>query len=83
MKSFAVVFTYSFDCDSSVYLFDTQDEAIKFMTESYEEELRIDKEENGWNSEGYVTEDDMYAMIVNHFPDRDDITEFHIANVYI
>lgn len=83
MKSFAVVFTYSFDCDSSVYLFDTQDEAIKFMTESYEEELRIDKEENGWNSEGYVTEDDMYARIVTHFPDRDDITEFHIANVYI
>lgn len=30
MKSFAVVFTYSFDCDSSVYLFDTQDEAIVY-----------------------------------------------------
>lgn len=28
MKSFAVVFTYSFDCDSSVYLFDTQDEQL-------------------------------------------------------
>lgn len=46
IKYFAVVFTYSFDCDSSVYLFDTQEEAIKFMTESYKEELRIDKEEN-------------------------------------
>ena len=83
MKSYAVVFTYSFDTDSAVYLFDTEDAAIDYMLESYEEELRIDKEENGWDSEGYVTEDDMYARIVTHFPDRDDITEFHIANVYI
>lgn len=82
MKSFAVLFTYSFDCDSSVYLFDTQEEAIKFMTESYKEELRIDKEENEWNTEEYMAEDKMYAKIVNHFADGDDVTEFHVANVY-
>lgn len=52
------------------------------MTESYEEELRIDKEENAWNTEGYMAEDKMYAKIVNHFADGDDVTEFHVANVY-
>lgn len=82
MKPFAVVFTYSFDCDSAVYLVNTQDEAIKFMTESYEEELRIDKEENKWDTEGYMAEDKMYAKIVNHFADGNDVTEFHVANVY-
>ena len=82
MKSFAVVFTYSFDCDCSAQLFDTQDEAIKFMTESYKEELRIDKEENEWSTEGYMAKDKMYAKIVNHFADGDDITEFHVPNVY-
>lgn len=82
MKPFAVVFTYSFDCDCAVYPVDTQDEAIKFMTESYEEELRIDKEENKWDTEGYIAEDKMYAKIVNHFADGDDVTEFHVANVY-
>lgn len=65
-----------------MYLFDTQEEAIKFMTESYKEELRIDKEENEWNTEGYMAEDKMYAKIVHHFADGDDVTEFHVANVY-
>lgn len=52
------------------------------MTESYKEELRIDKEENEWNTEGYMAEDKMYAKIVNHFADGNDVTEFHVANVY-
>lgn len=83
MKSFAVVFTYSFDSDSSVYLFDTLEEAKTFMCKSYEEELRIDTEENDWISEGHIDEDGMYAKIVNHFADRDDVTEFHVASVYL
>lgn len=83
MKSFAVVFTYSFDSDSSVYLFDTQEEAITFMRKSYEEELRIDTEENDWISEGHIDEDGMYAKIVNYFADGDDVTEFRVANVYL
>ena len=31
MKTFAVVFTYSFDLDAAVYLFNTQEKAIKFI----------------------------------------------------
>lgn len=82
MKSYAVVFTYSFDTDSAVYLFDTEEKAIDYMMKSLEEELRIDQEENGWDSTGYVTEDKMHAKIITHFPSGDDVTEMHIANVY-
>ena len=82
MKSYAVVFTYSFDTDSTVYLFDTEEKAIDYMMKSLEEELRIDREENGWNSDGYVTEDKMYAEIITHYPSGDGVTEMHIANVY-
>ena len=79
MKDYAVVFTYSFDTDVAVYLL----EAREFLFKSYKEELRIDTEENGWSSEGYIQEDGMYAKITNHFQDEDDdVTEFHIANVY-
>ena len=52
------------------------------MMKSLEEELRIDKEENGWDSDSYVTEDKMYAKIITHFPSGDDVTEMRIANVY-
>jgi hypothetical protein len=82
MKSYAVVFTYSFDADSAVYLFDTEEKAIDYMMKSFEEELRIDQEENGWDSEGYVTEDKMYAKIITHYPSGDGVTEYHVANVY-
>ena len=82
MESCEVVFTYSFDTDSAVSLFATQEEAIDYMMKSLEEELRIDKEENGWDSDSYVTEDKMYAKIITHFPSGDDVTEMRIANVY-
>ena len=82
MKDYAVVFTYSFDADAAVYLFDTVLEAREFWFKSYKEELRTDTEENGWSSEGYIQEDGMYAKITNHFQDGDDVTEFHIANIY-
>ena len=29
-----------------------------------------------------MQEDEMYAKITNHFQDGDDVTEFHIANIY-
>lgn len=85
MKSFAVVFTYSFDSDCAVYLFGTFEEAQKFLTESFQEELRIDTEENGWSSKGEISEDRTYARIVNHYGNEGnepDITYYHLANVY-
>lgn len=83
MKSYAVVFTYSFDNDAAVYLFDTIEEAKDFMLKSYKEELRIDKEENGFDVDGFVMDDNTYAKIINYSKCGDcDVTEFHIANVY-
>ena len=84
MKSFAVVFTYSFDSDSSVYLFETEEEAKTFLRQTYEEELRIDAE-NGRDSEGFINEDGLYANITNSFDDGDDfteVTEIRVAKVY-
>lgn len=82
-KAFAVVFTYSFDKETPVYLFNTKDEAKKFLNESYKEELRIDSEENGWMVDGNIDEDLEYAKIVDYFPDHDDITEFRLGQVYL
>lgn len=82
MKQYAVCFTYSFDNDASVYLFDTYEEAIKFLKDAFENELRIDTEENEWDSVGEITEDSLYAKITTRFRDHENITEFHCANVY-
>ena len=84
MKSYAVIFTYSFDCDSAVYLFDTFESATKFLESSYAEELRIDSEENGWDTTGLINDEKTYAKIENYFPElnQTDITEFQIGNVY-
>ncbi len=80
--NYAVIFTYSFDEDVAVYLFDDEASAKKFLKESYEEELRIDIEENGWNSSGHINDEGNYAEIVTYFSDRTDITEMKIGNVY-
>ena len=83
MKSYAVIFTYSFDNDVAVYLFDTFEEAQEFLKGSYEEEMRIDIEENGWDTNGYIEEDCSYARIFNRFTDHTDVTTFRIGNVYL
>ena len=60
-------------------------EAKKMLREAYEEELRIDIEENGWNSEGFIDELGTYAEIKTYFDDSDmycDITKFRIGSVY-
>jgi len=82
MKSYAVIFTYSFDNEVVVYLFDTFEEAQEFLKGSYEEEMRIDIEENGWDCHGYIEEDYSYARIFNRFEDSTDVTTFRIGNVY-
>ncbi len=83
--NYAVIFTYSFDGETAVYLFATEDEAKRFLLESYLEELRIDTEENEWNSVGEISEDGWYAKIQVQFDDGDhplDITEFRIGTIY-
>ena len=84
MKNYAVIFTYSFDSEIAVYLFETFEEAKEFLKTNFELEKKIDIEENGWEdiSDFEISEDGGYAKIINHFPDRDDITEYHIGNIY-
>ena len=78
--AFAVVFTYSFSSDAAVHLFDTEAEAVEFLKTSFNEEVRIDKED-GWDVETVISNDGDYAKIICHFDDHDDITEFHLATV--
>ena len=41
---YAVIYTYSFDSDSAVYLFDDYDDAADFLEESFERELETEIE---------------------------------------
>ena len=83
--NYAVIFSYSFDDEVAVYLFETEEEAKNFLADSYKEELRIDTEENEWNSEGTISEDGWYAKIENYYGNEGsepDVTEFRIGNIY-
>ena len=80
--NYAVIFTYSFDDEVAVYLFETYDEALIFLTESYNEEMRIDIEENGWDSYGSIDENTGVAYIFTRFADHTDKTTMMIGNIY-
>ena len=82
-KSYAVVFTYSFDDDSATYLFETEEDAEKFLKDSYESELSVGIDENGWwNTYGDLMDGGRYARIVSEFADHEYVTEIHLSNVY-
>ena len=80
--NYAVIFTYSFDDETVVYLFENEESAKQFLKEAYEEELRIDTDENGWESYGDIQEDGWYAVIHTRFNDHIDKTEFRIGTIY-
>ena len=83
--NYAVIFTYSFDDEVAVYLFETEEKAKNFLISSYKEELRIDTEENEWHSEGTISKDGWYAKIENYYGDEGSepaVTEFRIGNIY-
>ena len=82
IMNYAVIFNYSFDSDVAVYLFENEEKAKEFLKGSYEEELRIDTEENGWDSRGYINSDGTYAKIETLFSDHTDKTEMRIGNIY-
>lgn len=82
MKNYAVIFEYTFDDEIPVRLFDTLDEAKKFLRDSFNEEVRIDKEENGWDTNAYIDDEGMIAAIFNRFNDRTDVTYMKIGNIY-
>ena len=78
---YAVIITYSFDWDTPVFFFETFTEAKNFLLTSAEKEFNIDSKENNWNSELIFDNDNCYAKIINHFLDRDDITEMRIGDI--
>lgn len=78
---YVVVFNYSFDHDCRAYPFEDETSAKEFLFENFNNEVRIDVEENGYDTEFSIQEDGWYAQIVNHFIDRDDITEMRIAEI--
>lgn len=83
MKKYAVVFCYSFDPECVIVSFNTESEAVKYLRKTYAKECKIDKEENGWDSVGCISTDGWCATITNHFPDRDDVTEFRVAAIHL
>jgi hypothetical protein len=81
VKSYAVVFTYSWDNDAAVYLFDTEEEAVDFLAGAYDAEVKNDVE-CGFESEYFIDSDGYYARITRYSSFGDDITEFHLGRVY-
>ncbi len=77
--------TYSFDNDSPAWIFNSKEEAITELKKQFEEEVRIDTEENGHiPGENYETEYDddwTFAQITISFENEKDITIWRIRNL--
>ena len=68
---------YSFDTDKPVVgPFSTYDDAWIAALNDAQKELNIDENENGWDSDLITYEDAGEIILVNHFYDMDDTTEF-------
>lgn len=83
---YAVVFLYSFDDDVAIYPMKTEEDAKDFLLNSYNEEMRIDIEENGWDSVGELNEDKTRATIRTYFDNGDyhcDITVMVVGQIYM
>lgn len=83
-QSVALIITYSFDGDVAVYIHPNIESAKKELKAFYEEELRIQREENEWDPIGKIEEDGLYATITTHSDafDEEDVIEYRIGNIY-
>ena len=52
---------------------------MNFLRDSFEEELRIEIQENGWNAVGHISDDGWSAKIVT---DLDDTIYFKTGIIY-
>ena len=75
---YAVVFTYSFSQDCAVYLFEMEQAAKDFLKENFDEEVRIEVQENKHSPYAYLSDDGWYGEII----DNGDSAYYHIARVY-
>ena len=76
----AVVFTYSFDTDAQVFLFLDEIEAKQFLKSCFEEEYRIEFEENEWDVEAEHEEDWSHAKITHYGNFGEDVCEYHFSH---
>lgn len=68
---------YSFDADKPVFgPFNTESEAWEAALADAQKEFNIDQNENEWNSDMSEYEEYREIVLVNHFTDRDDTTEW-------
>ena len=82
---YIVVVSYSFDTEKPVWIFDTEQEAITCIKKQFEEEKRIEIEENerelGTDFNCFIDEDGYYARIEVYFGDEVDVTEWTIGDI--
>ncbi len=83
-----VVIRYSFDRETPVLLFDTEEDAVHYIREDFQRECDIDTKENGHiignDMEVYIEDDGSYAKIINksNHPNADDaVTEWFIGTI--
>lgn len=76
---------YSFDSEVPVFLFDSEEAAIKELKSQFDEELRIQTEENGHvldaDLETDVSSDGRWASITIYYDDQKDVIEWSIGTV--
>lgn len=80
--NYVVVFNYSFDNESAAYLFGTEGKAKQFLHESFQEEVRIETEENGLEVDAEESDDLSYASITTYCDGMEDSTEIRVAKIY-
>lgn len=80
IRCYAVLFTYNFDNDSSVYLFDDFESAQEFLKNAYNEEVRVETEENGWDVDATHTDDWTFAKIVHDGYGFSDACEYRLTS---
>ena len=85
MAKIPLVTHYSFDSEVPVFIFDTEEEALKELKAQFDEELRIQTEENehvqGEDLEVDVSPDGRWASITIYYDDQKDVVEWSIGTV--
>ncbi len=68
---------YSFDANKPVFgPFDTEEDAWKAALADAQKEFNIDQDENEYDSDMSEYEEHGEIILVNHFDDRSDTTEY-------
>ena len=84
-RQFPVVVHYSFDSEVPVWLFDTEKDACDEIKRQFDEEVRIDTEENGHeigsDMEIEIADDNSYAKITIWYDTEESVTEWSLGDL--